>query len=101
MSKHQGFSEVGTEVPIEQASVNAAAEDKEQNSNVVVKRERLFNLLQEEHLQERLAARETSVSIDTPSAGVFRLYGADPLPDLRPMEAENKDPTSQGVVTFR
>ncbi|MEH6834039.1 MULTISPECIES: hypothetical protein [Falsihalocynthiibacter] len=99
MSIHQDISQGGTDV----SNGTADAKNKVQKRfrNVVVKRERLFNLLQEEHLKERLAAQEENVSKDTPSAGVFRLYGTGPLPEVKPMAAENDDPTSQGVVTFR
>jgi hypothetical protein len=69
--------------------------------NVVVKRERLFNLLQEEHLKERLIARGIGDDAVAVSAGVFRLYGGEKIPEVKPLELENDDPTSLGIVTFR
>jgi hypothetical protein len=70
------------------------------DKNVVVKRERLFTLLQEEHLQERIKAREERVDDPRESAGIFRLHDGGEIPEVKPMDVEDSDPTSRGVTHF-
>lgn len=101
MNKNQDISERGTVESKTQPHTTGAGKRslRKKHTEVVVKRERLFSLLQEENIRERLTSRDATNASDTPSAGLFRLYGSDPLPEIKPMEAENDNPTSLGVIT--
>jgi hypothetical protein len=104
MTKYQGstrsFMGASLEVPAASPRQDETGLALSEGKNVVVKRERLFTLLQEEHLQERIKAREERPDSPQESAGIFRLHDGGPLPEVKPMEAEDSDPTSRGVTHF-